>query len=59
MSISGLRFGYVAFKVSNVEQSLRWYADGTGSAGSLAATQNHLSDMKRLSWELLELVKKH
>jgi len=33
MSISGLRFGYVAFKVSNVEQSLRWYADAFAQKG--------------------------
>ena len=31
MSISGLRFGHVAFKVSDVERSLRWYADAFGA----------------------------
>jgi lactoylglutathione lyase len=31
MRISGLRFGHVAFKVSNVEQSLRCYADAFGA----------------------------
>ena len=31
MSISGLRFGHVAFKVSDLEQSLRWYADAFGA----------------------------
>lgn len=31
MAISGLRFGHVAFKVSNLEQSLRCYADAFGA----------------------------
>jgi hypothetical protein len=32
--------------------------EGTGSAGSLKATQNHLGDMQKLSWKLLEMVEK-
>ena len=31
MSISGLRFGHVAFKVSDVERSLRWYGNAFGA----------------------------
>jgi lactoylglutathione lyase len=31
MSIAGLRFGHVAFKVSDVERSLRWYGDAFGA----------------------------
>ena len=31
MPIPGLRFGHVAFKVSDVEQSVRWYADAFGA----------------------------
>lgn len=27
MSIAGLRFGHVAFKVADIERSLRWYSD--------------------------------
>ena len=27
MSINGLRFGHVAFRVSDVERSVRWYGD--------------------------------
>jgi catechol 2,3-dioxygenase-like lactoylglutathione lyase family enzyme len=27
MPIAGLRFGHVAFKVSDAERSVRWYAD--------------------------------
>jgi lactoylglutathione lyase len=30
MAIAGLRFGHVAFKVSDVEQSVRWYSDAFG-----------------------------
>jgi hypothetical protein len=30
--------------------------EGTGSAGSLAATQRHLGDMQKLSWQLLDMV---
>jgi len=29
-------------------------AEGTGSAGSLAATERHLSDMQRIAFTLLE-----
>ena len=31
MSIDGLRFGHVAFRVSDVERSVRWYADALGA----------------------------
>ena len=31
MSIDGLRFGHVAFRVSNVERSVRWYGDAFGA----------------------------
>ena len=31
MAISGVRFGHVAFKVSDVERSVRWYADAFGA----------------------------
>ncbi len=31
MSIDGLRFGHVAFKVSDVEKSIRWYGDTFGA----------------------------
>ena len=31
MSIAGLRFGHVAFKVSDAERSARWYADALGA----------------------------
>lgn len=30
MSISGLRFGHVAFKVADTERSVRWYSDSFG-----------------------------
>jgi hypothetical protein len=32
--------------------------EGTGSAGSLKATQNHLGDMQKLSWRLLSMTEK-
>lgn len=32
--------------------------EGNGSAGQAAATDRHLTDMQKLSWELLELIKK-
>lgn len=32
--------------------------EGAGSAGSLRATENHLGDMQKLSWKLLEMVEK-
>lgn len=32
--------------------------EGTGSAGSLKATENHLADMQKLSWRLLDMVEK-
>ena len=31
MSIAGLRFGHVAFKVADTERSVRWYADVFGA----------------------------
>jgi catechol 2,3-dioxygenase-like lactoylglutathione lyase family enzyme len=31
MSIVGLRFGHVAFKVADAERSVRWYADAFGA----------------------------
>jgi hypothetical protein len=31
-------------------------SEGSGSAGALAATQNHLKDMQKLSWLLMEKV---
>ena len=31
MSIDGLRFGHVAFRVSDVESSVRWYSDAFGA----------------------------
>ena len=31
MSIDGVRFGHVAFKVSDVEKSIRWYGDAFGA----------------------------
>lgn len=31
MSIDGLRFGHVAFRVSDVERSVRWYGDAFGA----------------------------
>jgi catechol 2,3-dioxygenase-like lactoylglutathione lyase family enzyme len=31
MAMAGVRFGHVAFKVSDVEQSVRWYGDAFGA----------------------------
>jgi catechol 2,3-dioxygenase-like lactoylglutathione lyase family enzyme len=31
MSIAGLRFGHVAFRVADAERSVRWYADAFGA----------------------------
>jgi len=31
MSIDGLRFGHVAFRVSDVERSVRWYGEALGA----------------------------
>ena len=31
MTIAGLRFGHVAFKVADAERSERWYADAFGA----------------------------
>jgi catechol 2,3-dioxygenase-like lactoylglutathione lyase family enzyme len=31
MSINGLRFGHVAFKVADAERSVRWYGDAFGA----------------------------
>ena len=33
-------------------------SEGSGSAGSLLATQNHLKDMQSLSWRLLAMIEK-
>ena len=33
-------------------------SEGSGSAGSLKATENHLSDMQKLSWRLLTMIEK-
>mgnify|MGYP001590343948 CR=1 FL=1 len=32
-------------------------SEGSGSAGSLKATENHLKDMQSLSWKLLDMLK--
>jgi lactoylglutathione lyase len=39
MAISGIRFGHVAFKVSDVEQSVRWYRDAFGARKIFHAQQ--------------------
>jgi lactoylglutathione lyase len=39
MAIAGLRFGHVAFKVSDVERSVRWYADAFGARKVFHAKQ--------------------
>jgi lactoylglutathione lyase len=39
MTIAGLRFGHVAFKVSDVERSVRWYADALGARKVFHAKQ--------------------
>ena len=31
MAITGIRFGHVAFKVSDTDRSVRWYADAFGA----------------------------
>jgi catechol 2,3-dioxygenase-like lactoylglutathione lyase family enzyme len=31
MSIDGLKFGHVAFKVADVERSVRWYGEAFGA----------------------------
>jgi catechol 2,3-dioxygenase-like lactoylglutathione lyase family enzyme len=31
MAISGVRFGHVAFRVADVERSVKWYADAFGA----------------------------
>ena len=31
MSIAGLRFGHIAFRVADAERSVRWYADAFGT----------------------------
>ena len=31
MTISGVRFGHVAFRVADVERSVKWYADAFGA----------------------------
>jgi lactoylglutathione lyase len=39
MSMTGVRFGHVAFKVSDVERSVRWYADSFGAEKVFHAKQ--------------------
>ena len=39
MSISGLRFGHVAFKVADTERSVRWYSDAFGAKKIYAEAQ--------------------
>ena len=39
MAIAGVRFGHVAFKVSDVERSVRWYADAFGARKAYHAKQ--------------------
>jgi catechol 2,3-dioxygenase-like lactoylglutathione lyase family enzyme len=39
MSIAGLRFGHVAFKVADTERSVRWYADALGAKKIYQAEQ--------------------
>jgi catechol 2,3-dioxygenase-like lactoylglutathione lyase family enzyme len=39
MAIAGLRFGHVAFKVSDLERSIRWYRDAFGAEVALHAKQ--------------------
>ena len=40
MSIAGLRFGHVAFRVSDTERSVRWYADAFGAKKIYHAAAN-------------------
>ena len=40
MSIVGLRFGHVAFRVSDTERSVRWYADAFGAKKIYHAVAN-------------------
>jgi lactoylglutathione lyase len=39
MAIAGVRFGHVAFRVSDVERSTRWYADAFGAKKIFHAKQ--------------------
>jgi lactoylglutathione lyase len=39
MAIAGVRFGHVAFKVSDVERSVRWYGDAFGAKKIFHAKQ--------------------
>ena len=39
MAITGVRFGHVAFKVSEVERSVRWYTDAFGAQKVFHAKQ--------------------
>ena len=40
MSIAGLRFGHVAFRVSDTERSVRWYGDAFGATKIYHAEAN-------------------
>ena len=40
MAISGIRFGHIAFKVSDVERSVRWYGDAFGARKIFHAQQD-------------------
>jgi lactoylglutathione lyase len=39
MAIAGVRFGHIAFKVSDVERSVRWYGDAFGARKVFHAQQ--------------------
>lgn len=39
MAIGGIRFGHVAFRVSDVERSVRWYGDAFGARKIFHAQQ--------------------
>jgi len=39
MTISGIRFGHVAFRTADVERSVRWYADAFGAQKVFHALQ--------------------
>jgi lactoylglutathione lyase len=40
MAIEGVRFGHIAFKVSDVERSVRWYGDAFGARKIFHAKQD-------------------
>jgi lactoylglutathione lyase len=39
-SIAGLRFGHVAFRVSDLEASIKWYADAFGATEAFRASRD-------------------